>query len=440
MKQCPKCQADISDTAKFCMECGFNIKKYEEEQAKPKARFCPECGTEIPRGSFCPECGFNVSNELNGQAVLAETDTFGDGWLSELESSSNADVATMQAQKTKEQMEKALSSFEYESHSDGTYTVTALKDKHALNIKVPEGVVAIADRAFEGCEAFNISLPEGLLKIGNAAFKNSADLSSINLPQSLITIGNEAFAECETLDIQIPDSVRKVGKDVIKNTVQDKAQRQRAEAEAKRKKEESYKVELAKWEVGCNPLFGSYYQQEGGKQPIEWIVLKRNGVQALLVSKFALDYQPYHTTAQATWESSSLRKWLNNEFLKEAFVDTERQKIQNASIRTTNGKLFDSGILTNDQIFVLSVEEANLLSVDQLKCKPTEYAASNGAYKDIYNGCTVWCLRSPGDIMQGSCAVVQSGGDIHKQGCKFLDYWDRQPYGFSIRPAMWIKI
>ncbi len=46
---CPKCGSSISNTAKFCPECG------EKLSAK---KFCPECGSEIKAtAKFCPECG-----------------------------------------------------------------------------------------------------------------------------------------------------------------------------------------------------------------------------------------------------------------------------------------------------------------------------------------------------------------------------------------------
>ena len=61
MKSCPKCKASVSDTAKFCIKCGFNIKKHEEENSK---HFCPECGTEFSGGNFCPECGYDISKDL----------------------------------------------------------------------------------------------------------------------------------------------------------------------------------------------------------------------------------------------------------------------------------------------------------------------------------------------------------------------------------------
>ena len=63
MKNCPKCQASVSDTAKFCVKCGFNMKKHEQEVQKEY--FCGECGTKFSGGTFCPECGYDVSKDLN---------------------------------------------------------------------------------------------------------------------------------------------------------------------------------------------------------------------------------------------------------------------------------------------------------------------------------------------------------------------------------------
>ena len=420
MKQCPKCQSNISDTAKFCVKCGCNIKKHEEEQAQ--AYFCPECGTKFSGGMFCPECGFDVRNELNGQPALAETDTFGDGWLFDLESNSSADVATMQAQKAKEQTGKKIAAFEYDEHTDGTYTIIALKDLHALNIIVPEGVVSIGDYAFEGCEAFNISLPEGLLKIGNAAFKNSADLSSINLPQSLISIGDEAFAECESLDIKIPNSVRKVGNDVILNTLQDKKR----------------KAELAKWEVGGTPMVGSYYKDgSGSRSPIEWIVLERNGNEALVISKYGIDCKPYNSDRKATtWETSSLRKWLNGEFINKAFSVTERQRIQSTTIVTPKNGNADGGNSTCDKLFLLSIEEFNqyVTSDEKMLCIPTAYAVSNGAVKYTGRSYGWWWLRSPGCYSQESCAFVADGIKYTASGATV------DSENGCVRPAMWITL
>lgn len=214
MKQCPKCEASISDTAKFCVKCGCNIKKYEEEHADVQEISCPDCGTKFSGGSFCPECGYNVNEETT--AI--------------------------------ERQIKALSVFEYDDNGDDTYTLFGLKNKNTVKIIIPEGVVAIADGAFEECEMLSVILPEGLVKIGDCAFKDCKNLLSINIPASLLVVGYEAFAGCEMLDITLPASVCKVGADALLNTVQDRAIKE-AEvahiAEEQRRAEEAETVRVA---------------------------------------------------------------------------------------------------------------------------------------------------------------------------------------------------
>ena len=57
--------------------------------------------------------------------------------------------------------------------------------------------------------------------------------------------------------------------------------------------------------VGSIVRFGDYEQDndEGnGEEPIEWIVLDVDGDRALLLSRYALDAQPYNTyTKRITW-------------------------------------------------------------------------------------------------------------------------------------------
>jgi class 3 adenylate cyclase/predicted ATPase len=50
--QCPQCQGENRDTAKFCEECGSKL-----------VRACPGCGQEVgPRAKFCPECGTRLTD------------------------------------------------------------------------------------------------------------------------------------------------------------------------------------------------------------------------------------------------------------------------------------------------------------------------------------------------------------------------------------------
>jgi class 3 adenylate cyclase/tetratricopeptide (TPR) repeat protein len=51
--RCPRCDADIPDRTKFCIECGTPL--------KPR---CPECGADtLPRAKFCGECGTPLSGQ-----------------------------------------------------------------------------------------------------------------------------------------------------------------------------------------------------------------------------------------------------------------------------------------------------------------------------------------------------------------------------------------
>ena len=83
--------------------------------------------------------------------------------------------------------------------------------------------------------------------------------------------------------------------------------------------------------VGDICYFGAYEQDNdltNGKEPIEWLVLDVQGDKALLLSKYGLDAKPYNTTyADVTWETCTLRKWLNDDFLKTAFSEDEQKAI-----------------------------------------------------------------------------------------------------------------
>ena len=72
-------------------------------------------------------------------------------------------------------------------------------------------------------------------------------------------------------------------------------------------------------EVGDVIKFGSYEQDDdtsNGKEEIEWIVLEKDNASILLISKYGLDCQPFYTSlTDVTWETCSLRTWLNGTFL-----------------------------------------------------------------------------------------------------------------------------
>ncbi len=121
---------------------------------------------------------------------------------------------------------------------------------------------------------------------------------------------------------------------------------------------------ISNLKVGDIVKFGNY-EQDGdyynGQELIEWEVLDVvNGNKALLISRYALDYKKYNDRYDydVTWETSTLRKWLNTEFYDIAFNDIEKEMIP--TVVVASGKMRDgtsAGKNTKDKVFCLSIEE-----------------------------------------------------------------------------------
>ncbi|WP_051621971.1 DUF6273 domain-containing protein [Ruminobacter sp. RM87] len=190
--------------------------------------------------------------------------------------------------------------------------------------------------------------------------------------------------------------------------------------------------------------FGSYYQENSTKKtPIEWLVLKKSGTKVLLISRYALDCKKYHNKeVDITWENCDLRKWLNGEFLKNAFTATEQKKIAVTKLANDNNAKYGTfgGNSTEDRVFCLSIAEAGSLFKDDesRKCVPTPYALGKGCCKsDWYfiNGraCCWWWLRSPGNF-QYFAAFVRSVGALGLGGRSVGDDLS------AVRPALWVNL
>ena len=77
--------------------------------------------------------------------------------------------------------------------------------------------------------------------------------------------------------------------------------------------------------------FGKYEQDnnpDNGPEEIEWIVLEEHDGNLLLLSRYGLDAVPYNDEgAETTWEESTLRSWMNSDFLETAFTPEEQSAI-----------------------------------------------------------------------------------------------------------------
>ena len=185
-------------------------------------------------------------------------------------------------------------------------------------------------------------------------------------------------------------------------------------------------------------FFGNYYQSSADKkEPIEWLVLDEKDGKQLLVSRYALDSKPYNAEwEEVTWETCTLRKWLNTAFFNEAFSNEEKANIETTTVIADDNPNLDSnlGNITTDKVFILSMNEANeyFTSADDRKCKPTDYALAQGVYLDDNNdNCWLW-LRSPGGFDEA--AYVNCDGGVYFIGGS-VDL-----HGNAVRPALWVKL
>ena len=200
---------------------------------------------------------------------------------------------------------------------------------------------------------------------------------------------------------------------------------------------------MAALKVGDTCKFGTYEQDlitPDEKEDIEWIVLDKDGTKLLLISKYALDCQPYNTGfIDVTWESCSLRKWLNETFLNEAFSAEEADRIV-ASTVTADGNpdysVWSAGLDTEDQVFLLSMTEVTkYFSSDQdrmckLSAYEIQYGTGDTSVGNMYGVNGEWWLRTPGST-QHFAVDVNIQGEVDSVG-RGVD-----KTGF-VRPAIWI--
>jgi tetratricopeptide (TPR) repeat protein len=210
---------------------------------------------------------------------------------------------------------------------------------------------------------------------------------------------------------------------------------------------ERYKSEALKAaDVGDYIYFGTYEQDNdtsNGKEDIEWLVLAKEDNKVLVISRYALDCRQYNTEYEdITWETCTLRAWLNGTFLTEAFSEEDQSIIQTTKVSADKNPDYstDPGNATKDKIFLLSINEAEkyFASDEARMCVPTAYAIANGAWTSgSYNvdgeATCWWWLRSPGH-RQNNAAYVRNDGGVYSYG-SYVNV-DRG----CVRPALWINL
>ena len=192
------------------------------------------------------------------------------------------------------------------------------------------------------------------------------------------------------------------------------------------------------YKIGETIEFGNYPQdKDGTEKPIEWIVMKKEGNQVLLLSKYVLDAKPYNKEWEdVTWETSDIRQWLNNEFYTTAFNKAEKAKIQTSLIKNEDNSKYgtNGGNDTEDKVFLLSEKETETLfsNKEERIAKATEYATKSGVYVNEEKAAW-WWLRSPGDDSRDAAEVSRYGW-VDRLGYDVDDNID------GVRPALHLNL
>ena len=153
-----------------------------------------------------------------------------------------------------------------------------------------------------------------------------------------------------------------------------------------------------------------HYEQDGnlqnGPEDIYWKVLAYENGQVLLISERTLEAVPYNNEmAEVTWENSTIRKWLNNDFYNNAFDEQEKNDIITSYVVNNDNAVYGSkgGNNTYDKVYLLSKEELAVYSdfvENRWRAVPTEYVKN----LQIIDS---WWLRTPGENNDRAVCVVQ---------------------------------
>ena len=238
------------------------------------------------------------------------------------------------------------------------------------------------------------------------------------------------------------------------------------------KRMEIKRQQIRETQEGKYFTLGRYEQdnkRENGPEPIQWMVLARDGDRVLVISRYVLDCVRYDEEyRRVTWETCTLRAWLNGEFLNSAFDADEQLLIPTTRVTADPNPDFDvdTGADTEDKLFLLSIPEAEAYfhpdpymlphpgfstqemykavakyeaKPSTLYCKPTAYAAARGntPRDGAGHGAACWWLRAPG-MRASSAAYADHFGLFDTWGA--LVNCDGGTTIPGVRPAMWIDL
>lgn len=185
-------------------------------------------------------------------------------------------------------------------------------------------------------------------------------------------------------------------------------------------------------------------------EPVKWKVLEVSDDDIFVMAEQTLDCQKYDSSkySSVTWETSTLRKWLNEQFIGQAFSAEEQKLIKQTNVTNPRNSVYsiDGGKNTTDQIYILSEEEVqnakygfcqisngfsqtrNPAVSDYSYSKGTHYSefAADSREKGSY-----WWIRTPGQSLSRAATVFN--GKLDMEGS------DADCANLGIVPVMHLK-
>lgn len=188
-------------------------------------------------------------------------------------------------------------------------------------------------------------------------------------------------------------------------------------------------------------IYIGQYEQDGrrsnGKEDILWQVLDISGDEIYLISVYALDQIDFDNYGgELTWDTCTLRTWLNDTFYNEAFDANEKTLIIDSYVTADKNSYYDraSGRDTIDKIFLPSIYELRhyYRNDEGRTCHPTAYLKSMSSvwYDKDTNQC--WYTTRTTGMDDTRVALVHWEGGFFWRG-------DKTDSANPIRPAMRIS-
>lgn len=171
---------------------------------------------------------------------------------------------------------------------------------------------------------------------------------------------------------------------------------------------------------------GAWQQDEDltTSDPIEWLVLENDGKKALLLTKSILMIDHfnyvYGNASGKVWSKSTLRSFLNKNFLQQAFSKEEQKAILSASVsNSVNPETGVKGGSSKDKLFLLSWEEVKkYFPTQESRIAYTTWFCdqTSGSPKEEAVHAQSWWLRTPGINIATALSIEADGSTNVKNG------------------------